>query len=289
MYENLPRLSFELFREPLDTLAVATINKIDREWPPNVPKHRASHIVVRLLIAASENTYRTIRFICADKPEDESRKLQYALSVPPLARTILDTLFTVVFLFEDLPARTAWYLRAGWREMEEKRARFQNAYGDDPSWANYLRDLGNLISEDRDLGPITDNEAVNPSKIDYWPTPAQMIRKCVSDDRRAFLQHLNDWFYREMSQDAHMSWPGLIRRGAYFLSAKPTDDERAILEKFKSDSFSAALILFLALLSEVELALRLGLGDRAKYLWGILLPYAGDAKEIYELRYQATL
>src|SRR5207244_2630765 len=105
----------------LDSLGVATFNKLEREWPSAVPAHKASSLVLRLLVAVSENTYRTIRYFCADKSDDGARKLQYALSAPPMARTILDALFTIIFLFEDLPARTAWYVRAGWREMEEKR------------------------------------------------------------------------------------------------------------------------------------------------------------------------
>ncbi|HEV7920010.1 MAG TPA: hypothetical protein VGR02_04380 [Thermoanaerobaculia bacterium] len=289
MYEDLPRLDFELIRQPLDSLAVATVNKIDREWPASIDRHPATKIVLRLLIAISENTYRTIRYFSAEKPPDGARKLQYTLSAPPLARTILDALFTVVFLFEDLHERTSWYVRAGWREMEEKRSRFQSAYGSEPSWHEYLSSYGAVVAEDRELWSISDAEIADLKRLKYWPTPGKMSEACASEERRKYLRYLNDWFYRELSQDSHLSWPGLWRRGGYFLFPKPSNEERTILEKVRSDNLSIAVILLLALISEIELELRLGLADRAKYVWGILVPYAGEAKEIYDLRYNGRL
>jgi hypothetical protein len=289
VYENLPRLDFAVVREPPDYLAEAIANKMQREWPANVARHSASPMVVRLLVTVSENTYRTIRYFCADKPEDGARKLHYALTAPPLVRTLLDALFTVVFLFEDLPERTSWYVRAGWREMEQKRIRFAKAYGDDPKWAEYLREYGNLVSSDQKLWGITEADAAQLKQIKFWPTPAQMINACQSAERREFLEYLHDWHYREMSQDSHLSWPGLWRRGGYFLSAKPSDELRDVLQKFKSDNLSMTVILLLSLLSEVQMELGLGLGERAKYIWGILCPYAGEAEEVYRQRYQERL
>lgn len=61
----------------------------------------------------SANTYRAIAYVCADSPEAIERKLEYSLAMTPLARTLLDALYTVVYLFEDPIARTEQFYRGG--------------------------------------------------------------------------------------------------------------------------------------------------------------------------------
>src|SRR5436190_13306221 len=103
-YTTLPQgnIPFEAFREQLDSLVEATANKLEREFPTPLRSDRDLGGLLRCLVLVSNNAYRTMRYFCADLPSDPSRKLEYALSGTPLARSVLEALFTVVFLFEDL-------------------------------------------------------------------------------------------------------------------------------------------------------------------------------------------
>jgi hypothetical protein len=287
--DDLPRIDFSVFTEPLDQLVLTVSNKLDREWPTQIEAHSASPMVLRMLVSVSNNTYRTIRYICADVPPDPSRKLEYSVSAQPLARTILDALFTIVFLSEELTERTAWFMRAGWRELHEKLTRMRDQYGADPQWTSYLAEFGAMVTSERQRWGVSDAEAANPRSVIYWPTPAKMISAASLDETKQYLQYLNDWFYRELSQDSHLSWPGLWRRGAYFLFEKPTDNQRAILNKVRSDVVSTAVILLVGILSEIELIVRFGLTTRLRYMWGLTNPLMEDAREIFEMRYANQL
>jgi len=105
------------------------------------------------------DTCRTIRWISADKPRDPKRKLEYALSVPPLNRTILDGVFTVIFLLEDLPTRCEWYHKSGWGESKLALDRYTHEYGNLPEWRLWLDELSNHINRGKTLFRITNTEA----------------------------------------------------------------------------------------------------------------------------------
>ena len=197
--------------------------------------------------------------------------------------------FKVVFIGEDLAERPAWFLRAGWRELHEKAARMRTQYGTLPSWTEYLREFEEMVEAERQRWGISADQAAKPRQVTYWPTPAKMIAAATETETKDYLRYLNDWFYRELSQDSHLSWPGLWRRGGYFLFDRPTDTQRAILKKARSDALSTAVILLVALLSEIEVLLRFGLATRLRYMWGLASPITDDAREIFELRYDDRL
>jgi hypothetical protein len=73
--------------------------------------------------------FRTITFICADVNDGAVRSPLFALSVPPLNRAILEIIFSVVYLLEDLLAHTHLYYRAAWRAEQEFLNQYQSRYG----------------------------------------------------------------------------------------------------------------------------------------------------------------
>jgi hypothetical protein len=77
-------------------------------------------------------------YICGDKPADPLRKLEYAVSCPPIVRTLVDSLFNVIFALEDLENRVTWYYKSGWREDYEKLERYMSEYGSVPEWKSWL-------------------------------------------------------------------------------------------------------------------------------------------------------
>ncbi len=102
--------------------------------------------------------------------------------------------------------------------------------------------------------------------------------------RKNFAVVLNDWFYRNLSSDSHLSWSGYARRFSNFIDADEKDRTNRLM-KYKSDCVMTTISLVLALLSEIECEMRFDLSVRLKYVWGILSNFYGEAKELYELRY----
>jgi len=235
-----------------------------------------------------------VRFVCADKPPEASRKLRYSASVPPLVRTIVDSVFTIIFLLEDLPGRCAWYYKAGWREAKLELDRLTGEYGHLSEWSAWLSQYSSWVDAGRETFQITADEAAYPSTIPPWPNPGKMpnygIGRGPLPPTRQFLCYLNDWFYRDLSQQSHLSAHGLMKRGGFLLlpESQGNDTERR-LAKFRSDQAFTTIILLLALTSEIEAGIRFGLDHRFKYVWGILVGYSEVAKELYERRYSSLL
>jgi hypothetical protein len=287
MKKPLPELDYETFGPQLDKLMIATGNKLEREWPATVAAHDGLAPTLRALVMVSANTYRTIVFFCADTPESIARKLEYGLSATPLSRTLLDALFTVVYLFDDPVTRPEQFYRGGWREKFEENRRYHGAYGNDPSWAAFAAQDDKQLRELEALVGITASERANPGSVAYWPTPAAMRNKIQNADRKAFLDYMNDWFMREMSQDTHLSYPGLLRR--FRPLTAPSHAREDVLSKWKSDAVGTSVALMLSLMSEVEIELHYGLGERLKYVWGIVNQYFLLSREIYDIRYKNRL
>src|SRR5438128_4138328 len=104
-------------QEKLDLLAVATANKIEREWPIRYRHLPFAQGFFALTLKLARHTYRTVFYLCADQRLTEyDWRWEYTLCLPSVNRTLLDLLFNVVFMLEDIESRSAWYHQSGWRE-----------------------------------------------------------------------------------------------------------------------------------------------------------------------------
>ena len=203
--------------------------------------------------------------------------------LPTLARTILDALYTCIFLFEDLPSRADWYVCSGWRELAEYIDRARRDYGSDPDWAKYLTDAqANLAN----LAQLIAKPPDELRSTRWWPTPQQMDRFTKNPATAAFFGYLNDWFYREFSQVSHGSLPGLIHTvGALRDLAKGHTEK---LEQLRGYHAMQVLMLLTTFYSEVEGELTIGVASDLKYVWEMLIQHNPFAKEIYDRRRYAS-
>ena len=289
MPNEYPTLPFETIREPLDSILVTVANKLEREWPSRWSSLPGAAILLRAIVNVAGNTYKSIRFICADVPPDPLRRPEYALSVPPLARTILDNVFTVVFLFENLPARTQWFYKSGWRELYKELQRYQIAYGSDPRWTEWLAQKSRLVEETKVSWGITPEEELNPTRIKWWPNPGKMKSDPqTSQAKRDYLTYLSDWFYGRLSAASHLSWLGVAMHSANVF-IEDREQRSRILNKFRSDYVMMTITLVLALISEIQIEINYNLSERLRYVWGILNPFWEEAKELYDFRYASLL
>jgi hypothetical protein len=277
-------LDYGTFGPELGLLFKTIENKLRNQWPVRL-RSEGALFVLQGHVVVSHTTYRTIVHLCSDNPLQDGRRAEYAIAAPPLIRTILDAVFNFVYIFQDLTPRLDRFYKGGWREIREEHDRLRDAYGKDPDWQEWLRDFTAYVESGPQLFGITNEEVAELKRLPYWPTPAQMLRDSSLDDsRRAFLRYLNDWFYRELSSDSHLSLPGLSRRAVPLLgSAVPMDD-------YRSDCVFTAATLSTALLSETQITMRWpDVGPRLEYVWTMLGEHWPAAKEVHERRYKGRV
>ena len=202
-------------------------------------------------------------------------------------------------MFEDFDKSWYWYCQAGYRDVVEELTRLKNASLTLPGWDKWvdlqIQTLPLLIKEFQ----IPQQIVRNPKKVDRWPNPGAMVMYGINPNKplpssRQFLQHLNDWYYREMSSQAHLGFRGLSNIGYAVMFNTLSKSERENLEKetfpaFRSIQISRTVILSVVLLSEINCFFKFSLDHRLLELWLILCDSSPDAKEIFELRYKALL
>lgn len=286
---DFPAIPFDTIREPFDTLCQAYINKVDREWPAREPEQAVCSFLVEAILRANYNAYKTVLFLCAESREG-GRKPEYSLLAAPINRMIADSLYTLVFLFEDRVTRASWYFRSGWRERVEELRRYESAHGSDPAWHDWLEGYRGVVEQLRAQAGVTAEEAANPKLIKHWPLPSRMKKdQETSMERRAFFSYLDDWFYKALSSQTHLSGHGLPMQVAALLRWDDDDEGAWKLDKARSDNFMVAITLVLSLLSEVEIELGFGMKERLLYVWWILNPYYGVSQELFKFRYAEHL
>ena len=294
-----PELPWDLLKRPLTELLVASHNKLEREWPESSwPAPGWGQIVLRGVVLATRNSWDTIVHLSKDDPGkwDAFHLDRFAAEGPTLARTVLDSLFLVCFLFEDAPKRMEWYLRAGYREFFEKNQRYQKRYRGDAAWVDWLHRHERWTAAAKAMfaaGDLAANDPIN--RITPFPHPGGMLRKDspIGDDLRTFLGYVRDWFYRSMSQYAHLSLPGLFQRVIPLLEAKGdfSEQQDEILHKSRSNCVLTSSTIALAIVSELEGQFQFGLKQRIREVWGILAAdgFWGEATDLFEMRYDDLL
>jgi hypothetical protein len=283
-----------VFTEPLDVLLTALENKVEREWPARYKHVLGSWELVWVTLQTANITYQSIRYLSVDKTRDPYRKAEYVISSPPLIRTILDNLFTLLFVFEDLPSRCDWYFKSDWREWRRELNRNQA----EPELDEYAEEWIGRFQAFSDAGiplhNISPSEVENPDSMQSWPPPASMATwkyKPSSGEPhpRPFLQYLHDWFYIDLSQQSHLSGGGLAKRAGVLLHGKNDPTRDSAFAKCRAMLFGQTFALTLALASEIEVYFSFGLREKVKYLWTLGNSTFGITRELYKNRYADLL
>ena len=269
---------------------MALVNRLERERGRELRNmHDGLATLLKLTIRVSHVTWDSIRFLCTTSGDSPGRRQEFATAVPPLSRTILDSLFTVIFIFDDPVRNAAQYFKSGWRESHEDHLRLCHRHGTDPEWRHWLpRHARKVRGLGKDAG-ITATEKRNPRIVDRWPNPGRMASQTKDARRRAFLQFLSDWFYKQLSRDAHLSYQGLVHRASHLSDPARSDIGRERLQLYKWEVILTSICMYTALLSEI--AGQFGFdyeGRRLHDAWKVLGKWP-DAADLYKERYQAWL
>lgn len=285
-----PPVSFELFRQDLENLLASLRTTLESgQLPSRLATIPDFHPWVRGQLEVAYATYRSIRYLCADSPPEKAAPLEYGVAVGPLARTVLDQLFAIVLMFDNPAENYAHFLKSLWRENSESLAKHRLAYGADPSWGDWFKSFEALVAAVKLMAGITAGEEANPRLISWWPNPGKMPKRPgMNPLRSSFLQWLNDWFYKNLSGQSHLSGAGFMLQANFFLNrSKPAST--GFMENHRSDGFFITLTMILAIASELIVELSLPLAQKAKHLWTFIGAHWGLTKEVYDKRYASIL
>jgi hypothetical protein len=308
MIDEKLRFDYKGVRDDFHNLLVATGNKLEREWPNRYKNAAAdsAQMILLQLVRLAVTTYKTIGFLCSDVEDGAVRDPHFALSTPPLNRTILEIIVSTMYLLEDVPGHTSVFYRAAWREEEEMLRNYQERYAGRPRWDEYITQRTKTHQKMERALKITTEEKENLERILRWPRVGQVIKRLTKIDpdsaTLAYIHFLNDWLYRELSSQSHLEPRGLGELGLHFLgmddlkAVSGGEDRDAIRERldeklleFKTKSVWIAITLILSLVSEIELHFEYDLRQRAVYLWNVFTAHSEIVSEIFEERYKRTL
>lgn len=307
--EDVPRFPYKLVREPFNELITATNNLLEREWPEQYAGLKDGQMILMQYFGLAVTHFRTISFVCADVDDGAVRSPLFALSVPPINRAILETVFSVVYLLQDLPEHTRQYYRAAWRAEQESlrrhREHYHERYGGKgkPRWDAYIENRTKMLAAMESVMKITPEEKADLNLIPRWPKMRQ-LRQRLKDTPAvlAYLEYLDDWFYDTLSSYSHGEPMGLGQMGLYFLGVEELkliagddreDVERRLDEKiveFRTTQVWMAITLIVSLISEIQVDFGYDiLRERLLYVWTVINEYSDISREVYEERYKELL
>lgn len=294
-------MDYSLIQDPLEKLCVATSNLLEREWDERYRKVNSARVIFFQSFRIAFNTYATIFFIIADEPMPERRPV-FALSLPPLVRSLFEQLIAFIFLIQDIPTHIPWLLKTGYNEYRIQLDHIQKYHGTKDKWKPYIQELKDQLVLQEATGVMSTAEIKNPSQIGRWPTPGKMLQKLeklpnTSQQTLEYIAYLNSWLYRELSGQTHLNLSGILQRGVYFSTEEAKrffgnnwEEERAEkLEEYKQNQIWLAIVLMLSIVSEIEAHFHFGRNEKARYLWAILIEYSDIALDFWEARYSTLL
>lgn len=233
------------------------IDRESREWLQH--SHPGLPNFLRTTLQVSSAAFAAVKRLCYDRTNGEWPAAELSSAVAPLARTFLDSLISVSFVRDQPFENLERYYKGGLCAVLAQRERMVAEYGDNPDWSKRLASLGTWIDLHEQGNPaqrvvLSEEERADPRSHarKLWPGPGRLIAMC-SPPRRDHLQFLRDWFYDDLSQDAHMYYMGVIRRAVPLHEETPAVNVSA----FRSQAFYGALEVYLALLAEIADAAKL--------------------------------
>jgi len=244
------------------------------------------------MLRFTKNSYEAASFLCSDADDTPKRKREFVLILPPTNRQLLDLLFTLVFMLDDFPARSMAYELSGYRQAREEYDKFHARYGRHPKGQAHFLTLREWLPTIEKYLAITTEQKANPTLIPRWYAPYRLMKTTTRS--QPFMEFLEKWLYGETSAQAHLNASGLFAAGGFLISDSAPEDERRMIaeqnfETYKFRHFSRSLITVLAIASEIDSFCQLKNRETLTRLWVLLGGHAGEADDVYKLRYQSML
>ncbi len=104
------------------------------------------------------------------------------------------------------------------------------------------------------------------------------------------MKYLNDYFYIDLSQQAHLGGWGMVKRAGFLLDeVRDTPTVEVLLKKNRHAHIGQTVALVLSLASEIEAHFDFGLRQQTLFAWNLAVPVIVVVKEVYEKRYGQLL
>ena len=255
-------LDFTVIGEPLNKLLIAVANKLEREWPQRYRNVIGARELFVMHLRTAHATYLSALCLCGD-----------ILCVPSgLESCPLDSLFAVLFILEDLPTRCEWFWESGWKELRLELDRYLAEYGNLPEWQSWLAQLTEHCRRGIAHAKLSSTQAADPSKLRSWLNVGAMLNFGISPNvplppLRAFMKYLNDYFYIDLSQQAHLGGWGLVKRAGFFMDEiRNAPETEALLKRNRYGHVGQTVALVLGLASEIEAHFNFGLRQEALFV-----------------------
>src|SRR5882762_974346 len=119
-FAALPSLPYwTQVRTPLFEIIDTIANRIDRDLRTQLEaRARGLRMWLRTHVLVARRTYQVIEAIAIDRKQ-LALGLEISVAVPPLARVILESLFSVTFVFETPTTRLPMFWKGTWRQLAE--------------------------------------------------------------------------------------------------------------------------------------------------------------------------
>ena len=107
---------------------------------------------------------------------------------------------------------------------------------------------------------------------------------------RAFMKYLDDYFYIDLSQQAHLTPWGMVKRTGFLLDeihVLPATDFP--MRKYRNFQVAQTTMFALAIASELEAHFQFGLRQECLFAWSVAAQVIAIGEEMYRKRYRELL
>jgi hypothetical protein len=252
-FDAFPRVPYWMeLREPVFDLLTFIVNKIERERRAELEaRARGMRMFLLTHVRIARRTYEVIEALASDRKQI-ALSIEISVAIAPLSRQLLESLFSIAYVFDDASVRLPKFWHCTWAKIAEEHIQNSNDYGNDPLWTDWLKDLAEQRDGwQQDLAkwgtPVPAALLANPTARAYrWPNPGRMVSDLKDPWRAATLKYLNDRYYGPLSNMAHLSGTGVLAQGGTVMPDQP----EAVKRKYFSDRFLGGFTMLMALISQ---------------------------------------
>ena len=290
-------LDYSLVMERMDGLLINVDRDLQRRGKEALKEGNSNAerclTLLNVMVRFARNSYYAVRYVAPGDPSEDFRlKPNYVLVVPAINRQLLDLLFSLVYMLDDLNVRSLQYQRAGWRELYEEQHMLKSHFSRDPAWQQHFRNVKKVLDDMVVRYGIMKEERKDPGLVPFWKHPFEL--KDENTESRPFLRYLEKWLYADTSAQAHLSFGGLVMVGIFLVADMVGGQDEdivnsRIIKQYHFRHISRTAFVTLAIATEIDAYYKLGNEKAAAYLWNIFAEYVVEAKEMFEQRYEKLL
>jgi hypothetical protein len=204
------------------------------------------------------------------------------VAAAPVARSLLESLVTLVFVLDKPETRGRRFMRSSWENKKLDIDRYRKRFGGQAAWDLWIQEAeGGQQDLERELKALGENTRSKFDKKDRWPPPGQMAGQAAKASTNRYLTFLHDWFGRELSDASHFTWNGLGVFGTCVLQDDRGERQSAV-KKHRMRLVIVFVALMLALVTEVDATYDLGWKNEIQKMWSAIARLRSDAADLYD-------